>query len=297
MLRLVAAVGLAMVATAPQAKEDNNVLLFAGHRTAGGGGGTVMAVSPSDGTMMLIANTSVLPDAGVGMAFDGTSLYFQGFDGEAGRNAFVTTSIRRGGRSSSIRTLRNDNVFDFEFDSAGKLYALSATAGNLSVGRVDTVSGNFTAVAAVDNNLDLLMGSTFDPAGSDRGGGTFVLLSHAKGNCVIVSAALDPAVPTAVSSPVQGLLGPVAMYSIALLPPVMQGGSGGTVVGIGQSEAHPSAFFVVQVNHATAAPTQPPVLLNPGPPEGSSVAPIYVRTHAALPALLPPCVRQCTLPS
>ena len=275
---------VAAAGSPPKAKAKGAVLLAAGHLADGSSGGALLAIDPSDGNVTLIANTSVPPDTGVGMAFDGMSLYYEGWDDVAGRNTFVTTFIRTFGKSNSISMPRDDNVFNFEFDATGKLFALSATQGNLSVGGVDSMTGNFTAAAAVDSALgvELLSGSTFEPAGppgSGLEGGTFVLLSRRKGSaqpaCVIVSASLDPKVPTVLSPPVQGLLGPVLLSSIALLPGPSGSPGWNSVVGIGQSVAQPSQFVVVRVHRATGMPVAPPLLLFPGPPDGATIEPIY----------------------
>ena len=204
------------------------VLLATGRRTANQTDSVVLAIDAATGAVRVLSSTTPsLPGVGVGMAFDAASstLYSEGFNDALGSNTFVTTAIGSGGGGSSSSVLRPDNVFDFELGrpppggGTAQLWGFSDTGGNLSIGSVNRASGNFTAVAEVEGDLNLMMGSTFDPSPTS-GGGTFVLMSLAKDkhSLVLVSAELTPGVPTRLSPPVQGLQGSVFMWSLALLP-------------------------------------------------------------------------------
>ena len=283
-----AAASMAAAAAAPEVTAGK-VLLAVGKLADPGGGGVVLAIDPraigTDGTLAVkrLATTSLPPDTGTGTGFDrrdGT-LYYEGWDDAAGRNAFVAVHTASG---SSEATPRRDNVFDFEVDATSNLLGLSATAGNLTVGSVDRTTGAFTSMAVVDvpAHTELLMGSAFVPVPGGGAGGTFVFLAVLPdtGECVIVSAPLGRAAGrTAVSPPVQGLAGPAALFSVALLPPAANGGGGGgavsTVVGIGQAETDPASYAVLQLDRATAAHVRPPRPLTPGPPKGASIVPVY----------------------
>ena len=75
----------------------------------------VLAIDPITGRVTVLANASYPPEVGVGFAYDGktSTIYFEGWDEEAGTNVFVVVNLHTGKSTHHPLSLSNPNVMDF----------------------------------------------------------------------------------------------------------------------------------------------------------------------------------------